>query len=204
MIKFKKLPFTIDQVFLSSDFHFGHKNICKSTSNWNPNDQCRDFNSLYEMDNTIISNINNKVGENDLLIHMGDFNFQGEEFTESFRNRIICKNIIYILGNHDFESQIGKNYWYDSGHLKYYQIESLKLVCFHYPIFNWLEQNHGSIMVQGHLHSNECKNLKEYHKNYKILDVGIDNYYKLNKSYNVFSLREVNNLLKDKNTLERH
>lgn len=204
MIKFKKLPFTVDQVYLGSDFHLGHKNICKSTSKWEPNDQCRDFNSLYEMDTTIINNINSKVGENDLLIHLGDFNFQGEEFTESFRERFICKNIVYIAGNHDFETQIGKDYWYDSGHLKYYQIDSLKLVLSHYPIFNFLYQNHGSLMCHGHLHSNECKNLKDYHDKYKILDCGIDNYKKLFGSYNVFSLREINTLLKNKNTCERH
>ena len=204
MIKFKKLPFKIENTFIVSDIHFNHSNYCKGVSKWSDLDRCRNFYTLEEMNSTILNNINDLVRENDLLISLGDFNFQGEEYTEFFRKQIKCKNIIYICGNHCFESQIGNLMWYDSGHLKYYQIESIKLVCCHYPIFNFLGQDLGSIMCHGHLHSSECKNLEDYHDNYKILDCGVDVAYKLFKQYRPFKLQEIINLTKTKNTVERH
>lgn len=204
MLKFKKLPWKIDNVFISSDLHLNHLNICSATSEWKGERGCRNFNSLEEMNSTIIDNINNKVGQNDLLIHLGDFSFQGEQNIPLFRNRIICKNIIAIRGNHDHHIHKYPNLFLEIHDLAYYQVGSIKLVCCHFPIFNWHEMNHDSIMTHGHLHGHEGEELSSYHSKYKILDCGIDNYYKLFKQYKPFSLREIINLTKDKGVVERH
>ena len=37
----------------------------------------RDFKSLDHMNDAIVDNINNMVGVNDVLIHLGDFSFGG-------------------------------------------------------------------------------------------------------------------------------
>ena len=56
-----------ENIFFTSDTHFGHTNIIKYCK--------RPFNSLEEHDETLIKNWNNKVGENDIIFHLGDFAF---------------------------------------------------------------------------------------------------------------------------------
>jgi calcineurin-like phosphoesterase family protein len=91
------------KVFFTSDTHFHHSNICSATTKWDgKGDRThRQFDSLEEMDETLIKNINNAVGENDILFHLGDWSFGGIEQIWNFRKRLICKNIHLITGNHD-------------------------------------------------------------------------------------------------------
>ena len=94
-------------VFLTSDTHYNHANICSATTSWKQDELNQDhlgvrkFKSLDEMNNTIIDNINDMVAENDTLIHLGDWSFGGIESIYDFRKQIKCKNIHLILGNHD-------------------------------------------------------------------------------------------------------
>lgn len=98
-----KIKLTLDQnIFFTSDTHYNHSNICKATTEWkNADDVVRDFNSLSHMNDTIVNNINSVVGENDVLVHLGDWSFGGVEQIWNFRKRILCKNIHLFLGNHD-------------------------------------------------------------------------------------------------------
>lgn len=91
------------QVFIFSDPHYNHKNICLGTTEWDLNrrNKVRDFSSLEKMNDTIINNINNCAGINDILICLGDFAFGGVESIYAFRSRLICKNIYLVYGNHD-------------------------------------------------------------------------------------------------------
>ena len=90
------------KLFFTSDTHYGHNNICRATTNWTDADSVtRDFKSLEHMNNTIVDNINSIVGENDVLIHLGDFSFGGFDNIAEFRSRILCKNIHLTCGNHD-------------------------------------------------------------------------------------------------------
>ena len=81
-------------LYFTSDTHYGHTNICRATTNWTDADSVtRDFKSLDHMNDTIVDNINSIVGEDDVLIHLGDWSFGGFENIAEFRGRIICKNI---------------------------------------------------------------------------------------------------------------
>ena len=88
-------------VYLTSDTHYNHPNICKATSIWSDKSKTRDFKSLSHMNQTIVNNINSMVGEEDIMIHFGDFSFGGIESIWEFRKQIICKNIYLLFGNHD-------------------------------------------------------------------------------------------------------
>lgn len=88
-------------VYLTSDTHYNHSNVCKATSTWSRKDKTRDFKSLSHMNQTIVDNINSTVGEDDILIHFGDWSFGGIESIWEFRKQIICKNIYLLFGNHD-------------------------------------------------------------------------------------------------------
>ena len=90
------------KMFFTSDTHFGHSNLCRATTKWKNADRVtRDFKSLEAMNDLILKNINDVVGVNDILIHLGDFSFGGVENIAKFRLQIKCKNIYLIHGNHD-------------------------------------------------------------------------------------------------------
>ena len=95
------------KLFFTSDNHYNHKNLCRGVTNWRtidgeiPVNQTRPFDTLEQMNDRIVVGLNSSVGEDDILINLGDFSFGGFENIEIFRNRIICKNIHLILGNHD-------------------------------------------------------------------------------------------------------
>lgn len=89
------------KLFFTSDTHFHHTNICAGTTEWTEGRNYRPFPSLEEMDKVIVDNINSVVGEDDILIHLGDWSFGGKEQIWEFRKQIKCKNIHLVLGNHD-------------------------------------------------------------------------------------------------------
>ena len=81
----------IQDVFLISDTHFNHNKIgeyCGRPDNWQE---------------LIISNWNNIVGKNDIVLHLGDFALDSKEKTMRVRNQL--NGIIYMIkGNHDRHS----------------------------------------------------------------------------------------------------
>lgn len=103
----------MSQNWFSSDFHGFHKNICRGTSEWDKGpitepvsgihgiQTTRDFKTIPEMNLAIWKGINDNVGEDDTLYFLGDWTFGGIESVWKFRREIVCKNIHFILGNHD-------------------------------------------------------------------------------------------------------
>lgn len=94
------------KIWFTSDTHYGHKNICKGVTEWDVKDHggdnsVRDFKTLDAMNAALVDGINKYVGEDDYLVHLGDWSFGGLENIWKFRRRVNCKNIIFILGNHD-------------------------------------------------------------------------------------------------------
>ena len=59
-------------VWVFSDPHYNHKNICRGTTNWQmpdgsvPIGQTRDFQTLEKMNATIVNNINENVMQDDI------------------------------------------------------------------------------------------------------------------------------------------
>jgi len=87
-------------IWFTSDTHFGHTNIAgPSVSVWKGG--YRNFNTVQEMNDALVHNINKIVGEDDILYHLGDWSFGGVHNIYYFRKALICKNIHLILGNHD-------------------------------------------------------------------------------------------------------
>jgi calcineurin-like phosphoesterase family protein len=105
-MKFDKI-LTSGKVFFVSDTHYSHKNICRGVTDWRTQDgevpvhSTRDFNTIELMNNALVDNINSVVGQDDTLIHLGDFSFGGFENIGNFLDRLVCKNIHLVLGNHD-------------------------------------------------------------------------------------------------------
>lgn len=96
------------KIWFTSDTHYGHSNICSATTKWSNKDKVRSFDSLEQMNQTLINNINDKIKEDDILFHLGDWSFGGLDNIWKFRKLIKCKNIYLILGNHDHHIEASK------------------------------------------------------------------------------------------------
>ena len=87
-------------LFLSADYHFGHKNIIKYEN--------RPFKTLDQMNDTIIRNHNSRVKKDDYFLHVGDFCFHCKSGTgngsvykaSEFLERLNGIPVL-LLGNHD-------------------------------------------------------------------------------------------------------
>lgn len=92
----------MNNIWFTSDSHWGHKNLCLGVSEWDDKHlSARKFDTLEEMNELIVSNINKYVKEDDILYHLGDWSFGGIENIWKFRKLIKCKNIYLVPGNHD-------------------------------------------------------------------------------------------------------
>jgi len=97
-----KFDSTKQNLFFTSDTHYWHKNICFGESVWaDKENSTRKFDSVKEMSRHIVSQINKYVEQDDILFHLGDWSFSGIENIWNFRKQIICKNIHFLIGNHD-------------------------------------------------------------------------------------------------------
>lgn len=168
------------RVYITSDIHYGHKNICRGVTNWRtpegeiPINSTRDFDSIEQMNSAIVDRINSKVGQEDTLIMLGDIAFGGFENIGIFLDRLVCKNIYLILGNHDHHIKNDRSYIKDRFiAVKDYaelNIDGVNFVLCHYPLASWHGLNKGVIHLHGHVH------LSAQNKwgNGKKLDVGLD------------------------------
>jgi len=192
-------------LFFTSDTHYSHTNICRATTRWNDAENLtRDFKSLDQMNDALVNNINEIVGENDILIHLGDWSFGGFENIAEFRNRILCKNIHLVLGNHDHHIERNKgdvqelflsvNHYINldlrrPSNLRKGEMDKFKFVLMHFPIASWDGMNDGAIHLHGHVHLPPNLRISEG----RAMDVGVDG-----NSYYPLGLFEVVNLLKNR------
>lgn len=191
------------RLFFTSDTHYAHSNICSATTNWSVNEgYARQFNSLNHMNDTLVNNINCMVGEDDILIHLGDWSFGGFDKIQEFRDRIICRNIHLILGNHDHHIERNKEGIQDlfSSINQYLRLEVRRpvsksmmdrytFICMHYPIASWHDMNQGVIHLHGHVHLPPHLKLAEG----KAMDVGVDG-----NNLEPISLDKILSIMKDR------
>lgn len=184
-MKLKLLP--TQKLFFTSDTHYNHTNICRGVTQWtDAEDITRDFKTLDQMNDRIVSGINDAVGQDDVLFHLGDWSFGGFESIAEFRNRINCKNIHLILGNHDHHIERNKDNIQDifSSVNQYVELEvehynsfthkhvdkRFNFVLMHYPIMSWNKMNDGVIHLHGHVHLPPNRRIGKG----KTMDVGVD------------------------------
>jgi calcineurin-like phosphoesterase family protein len=185
------------QLFFTSDTHYMHNNICRGVTNWtNAEDLTRDYQTLDQMNDRIVNGINAAVGQDDILFHLGDWSFNGFERIEEFRNRINCRNIHLILGNHDHHidrDREGVQRLFSSVN-QYVELEvkgndwEQNYVLMHYPIISWNKMNDGVIHLHGHVHLSADKRIGKG----KTMDVGVDG-----NGLNPLHTSDIKRLMKD-------
>lgn len=154
------------RLFFTSDTHYNHKNICRGVTEWRtpegdiPVAQTRDFSNLNKMNAVIAGNINDTVGQDDILIHLGDWSFGGFESIKEFRDRIICQNIYLLYGNHDHHIENNRQNIQKifSGTFQYLSLKvaspkgNYEFILMHYPLCSWHDMNRGRFHLFGHVH----------------------------------------------------
>lgn len=197
-------------LYFTSDTHYGHHNICRATTNWkDADDKTRDFPSLDVMNDVLVNRINETVGEDDILIHIGDWSFGGFDNIAKFRNRLLVKNIYLFLGNHDhhirrnrdgIQGYFTKVLSYDvvnirrphiDGHGK---MEKYQFAIMHYPIASWDGLNSGVPHLHGHVHLPPHLKVADG----RAMDVGVDGNnlypYSLDEVLDIVSNRPIKKL----------
>lgn len=193
-----------NKVWFTADTHYGHKNITYGESVWaNKETGCRRFDTTQEMSRHIVEQINKYVQQDDILIHLGDWSFNGIENIWNFKKQLNVDDIYLVTGNHD--NNIRKNYLLPNPEVNHtpaqyifavvedyieVMIDKTLFCCMHYPIEEWNDRHHKSFMLHGHQHGNNT-----YKKGR--LDVGIDNAFKLFGEYRPFSYEDIIEIFKN-------
>jgi calcineurin-like phosphoesterase family protein len=151
--------------FFTADMHLGCDKLVANTREI--------FADVDHHDDYLIDALNWKVGRDDMLVIIGDF---CKEKPGRYRPHIRCKNIQFILGNHDKEAKIravfGGNVWQQ----RMVKVGVDRVWCSHYPTAYWDRSHYGVTHAYGHLHYN-LKRERQMDKGLtgrRSMDVGVD------------------------------
>lgn len=170
---------------------FGHTNIIKYCN--------RPFDSTEQMDKEIIKRFNEKVTNDDVTYHLGDFTLKGFKDAKNYILRLNGRHV-FIVGSHD--------YWIE----EYFKTakdnaieekaiinplrtilelgkEGLYFVLCHYPMLSWPRSFHGSLNLFGHEHGKMKGGRNQ-------ADVGVDT-----NNFYPYSLKEIAQKIGEKNNL---
>lgn len=132
------------KIFVTSDTHFFHGSMV-----YKPLREFFRNQSLEYMNDFLLAAINDTVGVDDELWHLGDFCWV-PKYAEEVRSKILCKNVHLVFGNHDKVSKLRNSTLFASYQdLKYLNVDGERFVLCHYPFASWLPR---SYHVHGHSH----------------------------------------------------
>lgn len=130
------------------------------------------------MDRQLIENINTWVAPNDRIFHLGDFAYRHSNGVKFYLDRIKCKNIYLVRGNHDKLKAWEEEFFCGVENLTSIKTkisgEQKEIVLCHYAMRVWNKSHHGSLHAWGHSHSSLPDD-----PNALSMDVGVDNIAKL-------------------------
>jgi calcineurin-like phosphoesterase family protein len=205
------------EIWFTADTHFGYQKIAFyskrkfclseqeisnldffSRSNFN---DWPSWSSVSKMDDFLIKKINENVKRDDVLWHLGDFCFAKkdkiEEVARKYRDRINCRNLFLILGNHDHNGI--EKVFSDCYSYKELKFDSFHIILSHYAHAFWNKSHDNSWMLYGHAHGTAEEWLDKNMPGRLSMDVGVDNIHKVLGEYRPISLTEINKLFADKN-----
>jgi len=141
--------------YFTADTHFGHEKIITYCN--------RPFQSIQEMDETIIYNINSIVKKEDALYVLGDFALNSPDY---YAKRLNVYEINFIPGSHneklphylniDCETRLNLPSLYEfypEGLKDEYGNKRLIVLC-HYSMRSWNKSHYASYHLFGHHHGN--------------------------------------------------
>jgi calcineurin-like phosphoesterase family protein len=143
----------VNMFFFTSDEHYGHKKVLSYCN--------RPFDSVEEMNETLIARFNEKVTPQDVTVHAGDFCWHKKIDVNVIIKRLNGSHI-FVKGSHDSWLPKSAKYMWRK------MIEGQFVVVCHYAMRTWERSRYGSWQLYGHSHGNLLPEGKQY-------DVGVDN-----------------------------
>ena len=158
-------------VFFTSDLHLGHKSIIKLCN--------RPFDSVEEMDETLIENWNKKVKKNDIVYVVGDFIWRGADVGK-YVSRLSGKKIL-VAGNHDKWASGGLYARFFEKITKYEEVSlnGHQITLCHYPMIEWKNSRKEGTsklgyLIYGHIHNNIKPEYEFLFRTPNALNAGVD------------------------------
>lgn len=170
--------------YFTADFHLDHQNILKFCN--------RPFKDTEEMGRAIIKNVNDVVGPDDRLFHLGDVTGGRSDCYQKWISQLVCRNLFLFPGNHD------KNLRALSKYFKlleipygYYDYRDPKdkgylVILHHHCLRVWPHAHHGAGHLYGHSHGKLSPMATADGKGALAFDVGVDSW-----DYKPLSLTQV-------------
>lgn len=151
-------------IYFTSDLHLGHNAVIYM--------QNRPFANVEEMNRVLIDNYNSVVHQNDTVYLLGDICFRiGVDKANELIASLKGKKYL-ICGNHD--KKYDKSLFEDIRDFMNISANGLHISLMHYPMLSWPRSHYGSIMLHGHIHSDESYNFSNREAGIKRYDVGVD------------------------------
>jgi calcineurin-like phosphoesterase family protein len=151
------------QVWFTSDTHFGHANIVKYSG--------RPFADVNEMDEALVLNWNSVVKPGDVVYHVGDFALCEAAIATKIVKRLAGQKYL-VFGNHDKRLRKDKGFlenWIWAKDLADITVGEQRVVLMHYAMRVWNQSHRGAWQLHGHSHGS----LKE-DSHLLQADVGVD------------------------------
>ena len=180
------------KTWLTSDHHFGHKNIIKYCN--------RPFKDIEEMNRVMIERWNEVVAGDDRVYHLGDFTLNGKMYAEMLFQQL-KGDIVVLPGSHD-QNWYGKRVFFSRGYdgvslavsmaeplvtivAGTPNVDGIQIILCHYAMRVWPQSHYGTFHAYGHSHGN-LPGLG------RSMDVGVDahNFYPIEVEDFVSRLRE--------------
>lgn len=157
-------------IWFTSDTHFGHKKVLDFAG--------RPWDTIRQMNDTIVANINDCIEEDDELYILGDYSFKMTVADAyELRKRIACKRIHLVPGNHDkdWTQPAVADAFIVEPPICVLKVDGLKIVMSHFPMADWQSMSHGSWHLHGHIHSTgRAYNAFNREQGLLRYDVGVD------------------------------
>jgi calcineurin-like phosphoesterase family protein len=195
-----KLHLNHQNVYFTSDAHFFHANIIKYDK--------RPFKDVYEMNDTIVENWNNKVSKDDIVFYLGDLSFEASGRRTNELVHDLNGTIHFIMGNHDHIRDIKALSRFETIN-DYVELSvpdedanrgKQQIMMMHYAMLSWDKAHHGAWALHGHEHGHLMKNpAYDWYYKYKVLDVGSNMH-----NYTPLSYAELKEHMKTKQTMLIH
>lgn len=172
----KKVDVAAEKVFFTSDLHFRHEWLMKFNK--------RPFDTIEQMDRSLIENWNSVVPMDGLTFVLGDLGFSGDDPIAELFAQLNGEKIL-IKGNHDthYEEEVLQSIFSEIHELLYIQIfdplaeKHFYMALSHYPMLDWKGSYKGSWQLFGHIHMRKLDEFDTFRGNLfpAQYDVGVDN-----------------------------
>lgn len=153
-------------IYFTSDLHLGYPKVIKNRN--------RPFDTVEEMNETLIANYNSLVSKKDTVYLLGDLTQKLEpQEANSLLSRLNGKKTL-LIGNHDKYKKYDAKIFKEMCDYKYLTDKKVPIALMHYPILARNRYRHGSMMLHGHIHSTGEYNERNRVEGIRRYDVGVD------------------------------